>query len=82
MFRYRGWVEAVGMAPIDQKQRAERRMLALLEDSGMPLPDEVEYGAAEVRFLWHDLKVAVVVELEDFDELDSNGGYDREDVAA
>jgi hypothetical protein len=70
------------MAPIDQKQRAERRMLALLADSGMPLPDEVEYGTAEVRFLWHDLKVAVVVELGDFDELDSRGGYDREDVAA
>ncbi len=57
-------------------------MLALLEDSGLPLPDQVEYGTAEVRFLWHDLKVAVVVELEDFDELEANGGYDREDVAA
>jgi hypothetical protein len=70
------------MAPIDQKQRAERRMLALLEDSGIPLPDAVEYGAAEVRFLWHDLKIAVVVELEDFAERDSHGGYNREDMAA
>jgi hypothetical protein len=70
------------MAPIDQKQRAERRMLALLEDAGIDPPDAVEYGAAEVRFLWHDLKVAVVVELEEFDELDSHGGYDQADIAA
>jgi hypothetical protein len=70
------------MAPIDQKQRAERRMLALLEDSGLPVPDAVEYGAACVRFLWIDRKVAVVIDLDDFDEVDSDGGYDREDVAA
>jgi hypothetical protein len=70
------------MAPIDQKLRAERRMLDLLEDSGLPYPDQVEYGAAEVRFLWHDRKVAVVIDLDDFDEVDSDGGYDREDIAA
>lgn len=57
-------------------------MLALLEDSGLPAPDEVEYGAACVRFLWTDRKVAVVIDLDDFDEIDSDGGYDREDVAA
>ncbi len=57
-------------------------MLALLEDSGLPQPDAVEHGEGEVRFLWTDRKVAVVIELEDFDEVDSNGGYDREDVAA
>ena len=70
------------MAPIDQKQRAERRMLDLLSDSGLPLPDAVEYDVGCVRFLWHDRKVAVVIELEDFDVLDADGGYDREDVAA
>ncbi|WP_249012201.1 hypothetical protein [Conexibacter sp. DBS9H8] len=70
------------MAPIDQKQRAERRMLDLLADSGLPLPDVVEYGEACVRFLWMDRKVAVIVELEDFDVIDAYGGYDREDVAA
>jgi hypothetical protein len=78
----RGHRDSLGMAPIDQKQRAERRMLALLEDSGLPVPDEVEYGAASVRFLWIDRKVAVVIDLDDFDEVDADGGYDREDVAA
>jgi hypothetical protein len=70
------------MAPIDQKQQAERRMLRLLEDSGLPLPDEVEYGERCVRFLWHDRKIAVVVDLEDFDEIDAAGGYTHDGLAA
>jgi hypothetical protein len=71
------------MEPIDQKQLAERRMLALLEDSGLPLPDEVEYGAACVRFLWLDRKVAVVVDLDEtFEESEVNGGYTREGLTA
>jgi hypothetical protein len=70
------------MAPIDRKRQAERRMLALLEDSGLPLPDEVEYGMESVRFLWLDRKVVVVVDLEEFDEGDANGGYTREGITA
>jgi hypothetical protein len=70
------------MAPIDQKQRAERRMLRLLDDFGLPQPDEVQYGEDCVRFLWHDRKVAVVVDLEDFDEIDANGGYTHDGLAA
>ena len=58
-------------------------MLALLEDSGLPLPDEVEYGAACVRFLWLDLRVAVVVELdEEFEAADANGAHTREGITA
>lgn len=71
------------MASIDQKQLAERRFKALLEDSGLPLPDEVEYGASCVRFLWLDRKVAVVVDLEeDFGEVEANGGYTRDGIIA
>ena len=70
------------MAPIDRKQLAERRMKALLEDSGLPQPDEVEYGTDCVRFLWIDRKVAVVIELEQFGEVDANGGYTREGITA
>ncbi|HET9074663.1 MAG TPA: hypothetical protein VFN48_08800 [Solirubrobacteraceae bacterium] len=70
------------MASIDQKQQAERRMMDLLADSGLPLPDQVEYGADCVRLLWLDRKLAVVIDLDEFDELDADGGYDREDVAA
>ncbi len=70
------------MAPIDHKRLAERRMLALLEDSGLPLPDQVEYGSDCVRFLWLDRKVAVVIDLEQFGEADANGGHTREGITA
>lgn len=71
------------MAPNDQKQLAERRILALLKDSGLPLPDEVEYGTACVRFLWPDRKVAVIVDVDEtFGEVEANGGYTREGITA
>jgi hypothetical protein len=70
------------MAPIDQKQKAERRMLQLLDDQGLPRPDEIEYGERCIRLLWHDRKVAVIVDLEDFDELDGNDGHIPEGIAA
>jgi len=69
------------MAPIDVKRQAERRFLQLMDDSGLPLPDEVEYGENCVRFRWLDLKVVVVVDLDDFREIDANAGYTREGIA-
>ena len=71
-----------GMAPIDQKQLVERRLLALIEDSGLPLPDEVEYGTDCVRFLWLDRKLVVIVDIESSGEVDANGGFTREGIAA
>lgn len=56
--------------------------MALMEDSGLPLPDEVQYGTDCVRFLWLDRKVAVVIDLENFAEVDAHGGYSREGLAA
>jgi hypothetical protein len=46
-------------------------MLRMLEDVGLPSPDEVRYGEREVTFLWLDRKVALVVEL-DADEFDDH----------
>ncbi|MBO0767596.1 MAG: hypothetical protein J2O48_02830 [Solirubrobacterales bacterium] len=66
------------MAPIDQKQRVQRRVLELLADNGLPLPDTVEFGMGEVRFLWTDRKLVLIVELEDFDERDANGDFTLE----
>lgn len=70
------------MAPIDHKQLAERRMLQLLEDSGLPAPDRVEYGERCIRLLWEDRKVAVVVDLDDFAEREASGDYESDGLAA
>jgi hypothetical protein len=70
----------VGIAPIDLKARAERKLRRLLDDAGLPPPDEVQYGEACVRFLWHDRKVAVVVDLDEFEERDTHGDYDPEEL--
>ncbi len=72
------------MASMDRREQCERRFMALIEDSGLPLPDEVDlfYGEDQVLFMWADRKVAVIVDLQDFDEVDANGGYSREGIAA
>ncbi len=70
------------MAPIDIKHKAERRMRELLDAAGLPGPDEIEYGNECIRLLWHDRKVAVVVDVSDFDELDGNEGYVPGGIAA
>jgi hypothetical protein len=70
------------MAPIDNKQRAEQRMRTLLESVGLPEPDEVEYGHRSIRLLWHDRKVAVIVDVSEFDEIDGNEGYVPDGLAA
>lgn len=70
------------MALIDQKEHAERKLRRLLEDYGLPEPDEVVRGERTIELLWHDRKVAVVVELDGFGELDARGGYEREGIAA
>lgn len=70
------------MAQIDLKQRAKLRFLGLIEDSGLPLPDEVEYGERCVRFAWTDAKVVVLVGLDEFSDRDANDEYTREGVTA
>ena len=73
-----------GMTNADRKEQCERRVLALLEDSGLPLPDEVDhdYAEDEVMFLWSDRKVALIVELTDFEDIDASDGFVREGITA
>jgi hypothetical protein len=51
------------MAITSQHQAAERSLRELLPRTGLPQPDEVEYRDASVVFLWHETKLAVVVDL-------------------
>ena len=50
-------------APTPQHQSASDRLTMLLADSGLPAPDIIEYETDSIRFLWHDKKVCVVIDL-------------------
>jgi hypothetical protein len=52
-----------GMSNLKQKIAAEVRMRELLEQEGLPEPDEIEYGHACIRLIWHQHKLAVVIDL-------------------
>jgi hypothetical protein len=51
----------------EQHEDAERRMRAIAASAGLPEPDDVEHREDEVVFLWHETKLAVVVELGDLE---------------
>jgi hypothetical protein len=53
------------MPPASQHLAAERAFRAMLADNGLPAADAVEYEEAGVVFLWHETKLAVVIELGD-----------------
>lgn len=53
------------MATLREKIAAEQEARAMVEDQGLPQPDEVEYGQACLRLLWHEEKIAVVVDLDE-----------------
>ena len=56
------------MANLDRFQTAERDFLRVAESAGLPEPDEVHYHEddQELEFRWHEQKLAVVVELDDY----------------
>jgi hypothetical protein len=49
---------------VAQQIDAQQRILRILADNGVPQPDDVTRCDSEVRLLWHDRKVAVVIELD------------------
>src|SRR3954469_17831514 len=59
------------MAITGEHEAAERAFRELLPEAGLPQPDEVEYREESVVFLWHETKLAVIVDLDgtDADEL-------------
>jgi hypothetical protein len=53
------------MQPTPRALAAERHLRELLTESDLPLPDEVRYEPGEVLFLFHERKLAVVIDLEE-----------------
>lgn len=56
------------------KIAAEHKLRQLLAADGLPQPDEVEYGHSCVRFLFHESRTCIVVDL---DEAAGDGEADR-----
>ena len=54
-----------GMATLRQKIAAEQEARALLEDHGLPQPDEVQYGHTCIRLLWHEEKACMIVQIDE-----------------
>ena len=73
LFRNRVLGHLCGMASLAQKIEAENRMRELLEESGLPQPDHVEYGYTCIRLFFHGTKQVVVI---DIDEPDDAEGAD------
>ena len=52
-------------ATLVRKRAAEREARAMLDDHGLPQPDEVEYGHRCVRLLWREQKVCMIVDIDE-----------------
>lgn len=61
-----------GMATLAEKLRCERRVRSMIAESGMPEPDEIEYGYTCIWVLWNEPKVALRI------DIDEAGGEDGE----
>ena len=53
------------MATLAQKIEAEKRMRGLLEESGLPQPDHVEYGFTCIRLFYRESKLVVVIDIDE-----------------
>ena len=53
------------MATHAQKIEAENRMRGLLEESGLPQPDHVEYGFTCIRLFFEETKTVVVIDIDE-----------------
>ena len=53
------------MTTLKEFQAAETGLRTLLENAGMPEPDEIEYRETSIVALWHESKAAIVVDLEE-----------------
>jgi hypothetical protein len=53
------------MPPSTRHHEAEVAFRRLIDDGQFAEPDEVQYEEASVVFLWHEPRLAVVVDLQD-----------------
>ena len=73
LFRCRDLGHLVAMASLAQKIEAENRMRELLEDSGLPQPDHVEYGYTCIRLFFNQTKQVVVIDIDEPEDAGAGG---------
>ena len=61
------------MATLAQKIQAEIRMRELLETSGLPQPDHIEYGFTCIRLFFEESKLVVVIDIDQPEEASLSG---------
>jgi hypothetical protein len=59
------------MATLKKKIEAETKMRELLDNEGLPPPDEVEYGFGCIRLFWNQSKTVVVIDIDDYSDVDA-----------
>jgi hypothetical protein len=64
------------MATLAQKIEAETRMREVLADGGLPDPDRIEYGHGCIRLFFEESKVVLVIEIDDYCEVDKRLGIE------
>lgn len=69
MIRFTDARHGADMATLAQKIEAEQRIRGLLEDSGLPQPDHVEYGFTCIRLFFESTKQVVVIDLDEPDDV-------------
>jgi hypothetical protein len=52
------------MATLQEKIAAEVKVRELIEQEGLPDPDEIEYGHTCIRLFWHDSKTALIIDID------------------
>jgi hypothetical protein len=62
------------MATLSEKIECEIEARKMLTDNGLPAPDEVEYGYGCIRLLFHDSKTVLVIDIDDYSEVDARRG--------
>lgn len=64
------------MATLAKKIEVETKARAMLEAEGTPQPDRVEYGFDCIRLFWTDSRVCLVIDIDDYSEIDEALGID------
>jgi hypothetical protein len=60
------------MATLAQKIQAETKMRELLDQSGLPQPDHVEYGFTCIRLFFEETKTVVVIDIDEPGQLEDD----------